>query len=182
MKLLLLRHMKTQYNRQGILQGKKDIPILAPREDQADAILLNKRILNDEKPFDHVLVSTLQRTRMTATLYVDSFAIEPLLDELDFGEYEGRKKSDLIREQPLWTSCPDLLTLGEPLGELENRVKKFVETYSAVTCPGSKILIFGHGAWIRALLSFVKTGSIREMNRMSVENNQIIQLMTTTGK
>lgn len=172
MELFILRHMQTDYNKRGILQGKRDIPIIRPDTGQDKIIRRNKKQMGDLAAFDHILVSTLQRTRMTAAYYVTTFTVEPLLDELDFGKYEGRKKEDLIHEQPLWTDRPDRLSLGEPLLNLEKRIRQFVEAYDSA----SKILLFGHGAWIRALVSWVHTGSIRGMNAIQVPNNELIRL------
>ena len=49
-----------------------------------------------------ILASTLKRTQQTAQMYGMNVVIEPLLDELDFGEFEGRPKEELtqgIREK-----------------------------------------------------------------------------------
>ena len=59
---------------------------------------MNQQTLNSFMPFDLILASTLKRTQQTAQMYGMNVVIEPLLDELDFGEFEGRPKEELIRE------------------------------------------------------------------------------------
>lgn len=172
MKITLLRHLKTEYNNLGIIQGRRDIPVLSPEGSVLEKIHKNMETIDASGPFDHILASRLKRTRMTAEFYRRSCTIEPLLDELDFGRYEGMEKKLLEKEQPLWTSHPEGLTLGEPLMDLKNRIMAFLEKYSN----SSNILIFGHGAWTRALISWINHGSIREMNRIDVSNNEIVQL------
>jgi len=170
--ILLLRHMQTQYNVQGILQGRRDTPILPPGPDQQVAIDENLKKIGSESNYTHVLASSLKRTWMTAKLYVNAYTVEPLLDELDFGEWEGKKKEEMIQAHPLWTDRPDLLTLGEPLNDLEKRVRAFLIKYESA----QSLLIFGHGAWIRALLSVHRFGSIQNMNKIIVPNNKLIFL------
>ena len=171
MELTILRHMQTPYNDQGILQGRRDIGILPPGPDQTKYIEANKKKLGDLTRFDFILVSSLRRTRETALIYSPDFLKEPLLDELDFGPYEGRPKADLLREQPLWESDPVSLVLGEPLIDLGNRVKAFVDKYQS----SDRVLAFGHGAWIRAMTSWHSKGSIKTMNHIHIPNNELMQ-------
>lgn len=173
MELILLRHMQTQYNVQGILQGRLDIPILPPGPDQQSVIEENKKRIS-QGSYTHILASSLKRTWLTAEFYVRSYVREPLLDELDFGKWEGHKKRDMIQALPQWIHQPDRLVLGEPILDLEKRIKTFLKKYASAT----RILIFGHGAWIRALLSVHRSGSIRDMNKIIVPNNKLFYLDT----
>lgn len=171
MELTILRHMQTPYNAQGILQGQRDIGILPPGPDQTKSIEANKEQLGDLTRFDFILVSSLRRTRETALLYTPDFLKEPLLDELDFGSYEGRSKADLLREQPLWESDPGSLVLGEPLTALLKRIQAFVDKYQSK----DRVLAFGHGAWTRAMTAWHSKGSIKTMNQIHIPNNRIMQ-------
>lgn len=171
MKIFLIRHLETAFNQKGVLQGRRDIPILPPSSKTREQISRNKELLEKEDGFDHILISRLKRTRMTAELYTDRpCTVEPLLDELDFGYYEGLKKEKLLSEQKLWLTDPASLTLGEPVLSLENRISQFLKKYK-----GAKtILAFGHGAWMRAFVSYVEHGNIGKMNSLEIANNQII--------
>ena len=46
----------------------------------------NQNNLSRLQPFDLILASTLKRTQQTAQMYGMNVVIEPLLDELDFGD------------------------------------------------------------------------------------------------
>lgn len=179
MKLVLVRHMKTHFNARGILQGRRDIPILDPTAQDLDQIRANLvKIRSNQGPgYDHVLASRLKRTQMTARRYGYAARVEPLLDELDFGGYEGRPKTQLIAEQPQWTTRPDLLVLGEALTDLEKRFTTFCKTYEK----SARVLVFGHGAWIRGLVSRVRSGSIQQMNLTDLPNNDVIILDILKG-
>ena len=80
----------------------------------------------------------------------------------------------MIQALPQWINQPDHLVLGEPILDLEKRVKAFSTKYE----PAPRILVFGHGAWIRALLSLHRYGSIRAMNKIMVPNNKLIFIET----
>ncbi len=97
MKIFLIRHLETAFNQKGVLQGRRDIPILKPSSKTQEQISRNRALLEEGDGFDHILISRLKRTRMTAELYTERHCtVEPLLDELDFGYYEGRKKETLL--------------------------------------------------------------------------------------
>lgn len=172
MQLTLIRHLETPYNIKGFLQGRQDIPILTPTTEQLLRIKKNKEQLHKSSEYHHTLVSSLKRTQMTAELYTESYKVEPLLDELNFGIWEGKKKAEMIKSCPGWLDKPDLLTLGEPLSDLEKRIKGFLLKYDSA----NKILVFSHGAWSRALISLHRFGNIRSMNTIHLPNNTLVHL------
>jgi broad specificity phosphatase PhoE len=174
MQLAIIRHLPTAWNKAGLLQGSKDIEIEEVSSENREKIAENKESIKNYQPFDLILTSSLVRTKQTANVYgFSDVHQEPLLNELNFGKYEGKEKSLLIEEnKELWLNDPGSLTLGEPLLELEKRVKMFVSNYNHC----SKVLAFGHGSWIRAAISIQKTGSITMMNKIAVQNNDFILL------
>ncbi|TKC13800.1 histidine phosphatase family protein [Robertmurraya kyonggiensis] len=170
MEITLIRHLPTEWNLQAKLQGKRDIPILSITEDDKNKIETNLRLL-EQKSYEFVLCSTLLRTQQTAQLYGYKALPEPLLDELDFGPFEGRSKEDLIMEYgSLWSENPRELVIGESLLNLEKRIISFLEKYKEAT----NILAFGHGSWIRALSSYYQYGHINQMNQVTFLNNELV--------
>ena len=130
-------------------------------------------------PFDLILASTLKRTQQTAQMYGMNVVTEPLLDELDFGKFEGRPKEELIKELgERWLEKPKRITLGESIIHLENRIVDFIKKYEGY----DNILVFGHGSWIRAFISLVQNGHINGMNRIHVPNNKCITLTFDVNK
>jgi broad specificity phosphatase PhoE len=176
MRVALIRHLPTESNRAGLLQGRLDPPILPPDDETRVRIEQNRASLQREFPdFDHVLVSSLRRTAMTADAYgyLGGSRAEPLLDELDFGPYEARPRSEMLAEiGDTWFEAPDTLTLGEPIAALGDRVRSLLAKYGKAR----NLLLFGHGAWLRALLSLVREGSLRGMNKLTIEHNALTVL------
>jgi broad specificity phosphatase PhoE len=169
-KLYLIRHLPTNWNKSGLLQGKRNIAIDHINESDESKILNNTETLKN-KEFDLILTSSLTRTKQTAIEYgYKKFEIEPLLDELDFGIYEGKHKSNLIKaSNGLWISNPSQLILGESLADFESRLRSFLISYSQF----NRILVFSHGAVIRALVSIKNNNNIDAMNKITVNNNSI---------
>jgi probable phosphoglycerate mutase len=173
MQITLIRHLSTEWNKKSWLQGRRDIGISPLTQEIKNAIEKNKRYLAVLSPFDLVLASTLKRTHQTALLYGYRAETEELLDELDFGSFEGISKARLLEQHGEdWLKNPKILILGESLQNLEERVKRFLCKYQGY----KNILLFGHGSWIRAFLSYQKYGDINQMNKIEVKNNECITI------
>lgn len=171
MELLLIRHLPTEWNKSGLLQGSQDIPLLPVHDEDLIKVEENKKMINSFYP-EIVVASGLIRTQQTAFHYgFHKPIIEPLVNELNFGKYEGFEKKQLVAVKE-WSSDPKSLTLGERLSDFEKRIILFLNTYNHY----ARILVFGHGAWIRALISLNRVGSIQEMNQVNVHNNELIYL------
>jgi broad specificity phosphatase PhoE len=173
MTLYLVRHLPTAWTRAGLLQGNRDLPILEPSEVDRTAIEGARTQLRHAEPIRAVLVSRLRRSQQTARAYgYEAVQVEPLLDELDFGPYEGRPRSELERASGgVWRTDPASVRLGEPLANLETRVRSFCRNYGE-----GQYLIFGHGAWLRALIAITHHGTIRAMNTFYIHTNQMVQM------
>ncbi|WHY83850.1 histidine phosphatase family protein [Neobacillus novalis] len=175
MQLTLIRHLPTEWNKQQKLQGRRDIEISFLTEEFQKGMDANQQVLQGLSPFDVVLASTLKRTQQTACLYGYKCEPEYLLDELDFGHFEGLPKEKLMLDfGEKWMNHPKELVLGESICNLEARIALFLEKYQGFR----NILVFGHGSWIRAMISYHKYGHINQMNKIVVENNACITLST----
>ena len=151
MKIVLIRHGETAWNRELRLQGRTDIP-LSPegitQMKQAGELL-------KALPFsiDKVVSSPLTRARQTAEILsealglpTDNIAIEPLFIERNFGAGEG------MRYEEAQTRYPDDNFPGmETVDELCARAEAAI-THCAQTYPGQNILVTAHGAMIRGVL------------------------------
>ncbi len=179
MVITLIRHLPTEWNKKKMLQGRKDIDISANSEENQAGIKQNQQWLQEIAPFEIVLASTLKRTQQTARLYGFGPEIEGLLDELDFGPFEGVPREKLIEMYGAqWVENPRELILGERIVNLENRVVSFLDKYQCY----SNILVFGHGSWMRALVSYYQNGDINKMNKITIQNNECITLRFSNQK
>jgi probable phosphoglycerate mutase len=175
MKLYIIRHLQTEWNKKSVLQGSHDLSILPPTSEEMLEIEQNKKwLIKQKNNFDLVFTSSLQRTQQTAAYYgFTHVVIEPLLNELNFGEYEGRSRDELITAVgESWFEDPREIILGEPISNLEFRIQSFLEKYKHY----KQLLIFAHGSWTRALISFVQFGNLKQMNQTIVKNNQLVEL------
>jgi broad specificity phosphatase PhoE len=171
MQITLVRHLPTEWNKKTWLQGRRDIELSPITDDLNNGIVENQQRLKTLAPFDIVLASTLKRTQQTAQVYGYKCETEALLDELDFGPFEGQLKEKLFEEfGDDWIRNPKELVLGESVNNLQERIVLFLDKYKLL----SNILVFGHGAWIRAMISYAQYGDINNMNQLTVGNNACI--------
>jgi len=175
MQVVMIRHLPTAWNLNGVLQGSQDISIAAVGPKVKKDIENNLEKLNKEYgAFDKIFVSRLVRTKQTAEVYGFNDVIEEsLLNELNFGDFEGRKKSELVATyQDKWFDDPESIVLGEPMTALKTRVLNFFKKYQDT----KKVLIFGHGNWIRSAMSLSQCQTLEKLNQIHLANNQLIQL------
>ncbi|SEH06009.1 histidine phosphatase family protein [Candidatus Venteria ishoeyi] len=173
MLLVMIRHLPTVYNQQGLLQGLRDESILPLAKEAQRQVTENQQRLMDLAPFDKILTSTLKRTAETAQHYQFQGELQqdPLLNELDFGLYEGKARVEMLAEVGEdWIDKPRDLVFGEPFIQLEQRVWSFLAKYQQYP----RILGFAHAAWLRALLSVIEIGSVQNMNHFQIANNTLV--------
>ena len=165
--LTLVRHLKTSWNSEGKLQGRADISILP---DQADTIRRLKRSLKASS-YDLVFTSQLGRTQETAIAcgYGDRAEASELLNEIDFGDWEGRPASEL-RSTTSWMDNPREVELGESFDRFVARVTLFLR--QLLEYGEGRVLVFGHGAWIRCGIALIEKGQPGSMNRVVIEHGE----------
>ncbi len=94
--ICFIRHGRTAWNEEGRIQGHTDIP-LSPRGRAEMAALTVPAALADAR----VVTSPLSRARETARLLgLTGATTDHRLMELGLGEWEGRIRADLAREDP----------------------------------------------------------------------------------
>jgi len=174
MQFIFIRHLPTAWNQEELLQGQQDTDILPLDAEQQRKIAVNQHQLRQYGSFDVILTSTLKRTRQSAQHYQinpNQIVAEPLLNELNFGHFEGKKKELLIKELgKQWQEDPRDLILGESLVQLQQRIQQFIEKYQDY----QKVLCFAHGAWLRAFISIQQHGNLSTMNQFMIPNNELI--------
>lgn len=146
----LVRHGVTDWNQEGRMQGKNDIPLNA--EGRRQAGLLGKRMAGEE--WDYIYSSDLARARETADIIARHMGktvegYDPLLSERAFGLLEGTTEQERItRWGPDWRSM-DLG--GEAREAVIERGMGFLKEMDQ-RHPDKRILLVSHGALIGALV------------------------------
>ena len=144
----LARHGETAWSLTGQHTGLTDLPLT--ERGQRTARQLGERLKG--LAFAKVLTSPLQRARHTCELagFAAVAGVDPDLVEWDFGEYEGRRTSDIRAECPNW----QLFRAGCPGGESQQQVatradRDFACAQSTQTsCCFPADISFGH--WLAA--------------------------------
>lgn len=106
-----------------------------------------------------VQASPRERARETAAAIADVHAvpceIAPALDEIDLGEWTGRRFADLAAD-PRWQDWNTARSLtrppgGESMGEVQARIVDHIERIRSRLCDGRAVLV-SHGDVIKAAL------------------------------
>jgi probable phosphoglycerate mutase len=145
-RLYLARHGDTAWTDSHRHTGRTDVPLTPEGEE-------NARRLGEALPpvsFVRVFTSPLQRAARTCALagFGDVAEIDPDLLEWDYGRYEGKLTSDIVRERPGWElfrdGCPD----GETARDVAARADRFIRRAQELD---GDVLAFSSGHIIRMI-------------------------------
>lgn len=179
MKLYLVRHGETDWNKARKIQGQVDIPL---NEFGIHLAEETGKGLKDI-PFDICFTSPLCRARQTAEIILKGRNIpivdEPLIMEMAFGEYEGKCCSSQGWELPenfhRFFDGPEKYEApegGENFEQVKIRVGKFLERIAADdTLKDSSILVTTHGAALAGMLNYMKKEPISNYWGQGVHKN-----------
>lgn len=148
--LYWLRHGATDWNEQGLIQGRTDRPLLDSTRESLKNLQLPPPL-----PVLPVTASPLSRARETALLLTGREPkLESRLIERAFGEHEGKPAADVIRE-PVppswgWETIDEAPAKGETLREVRTRLESLLRELGAA---GEDRLLVTHKGVLYALIS-----------------------------
>jgi probable phosphoglycerate mutase len=142
----LARHGNTAWTMTGQHTGLTDLPLTANGESNARR--LGERLQG--MTFAKVFTSPLQRAVRTCELAGFGAVAEtdPDLVEWDYGQYEGLRSAEILRQRPDWQLFRDGAPGGESPAQISERAERVVKRVRAV--PGN-VLLFSSGHFIRVL-------------------------------
>ncbi len=161
MRLYIIRHGETEWNKIKRLQGQTDIPLA----EEGIRLARETGIGMKDIPIDLVISSPLTRAVQTAQLLTEGRDIPILTDrriiEISFGEWEGQcifdsevlppDFRDLFYNDPLHCICPPK---GETFDAVRRRTGEFYrDLLKKEEYTDKNILISTHGAASRCLLT-----------------------------
>ncbi len=154
MRLYLIRHGETEWNRDGKLQGRIDIPLDETGRKQAE-------LLRDELSgidFDVCIASPLKRARETAEIIMDGkckIVFDERIIERDFGEFEGmlvKDWEDSAGDVDTWDIKLNWGERGyEPARQVLVRAKEFLADVRGKYPPSYCVAVVAHGSLLKAL-------------------------------
>ena len=157
LRLVLVRHAQTDWNREGRYQGWRDTPLSETGRVQAEAA---GRLLASQ-PLAAVWSSPLQRARETAAAIAAPQRLgvreDGAFKEMRFGDWEGLTRDEVSARFPAeyraWGETPHLVTLpgGETLAEVRQRVLHGLEDLREAH-DGQTVCLVAHGISIRMLI------------------------------
>lgn len=144
-RVVLVRHGETSWSRQRRHTGRSDIAL--DEEGRRRAAVLAP-ILADVPVDALVLTSPLRRARDTAELAGLGGRAQVCDDlvEWDYGDYEGRRTSDIRAEIPGWTVWTHPIVGGESLEQVGARADRVI---TRVTDHGGLAVLFSHAHLLR---------------------------------
>jgi len=142
----LARHGETAWTLTGQHTGLTDLPLTERGE-------LNARRLGERLrgiPFAKVFTSPLRRAMRTCELAGFGAVAETDRDlvEWNYGQYEGRRTVDILRERPDWELFRDGCPGGESPLEIAARADRVVKRVRAVA---ANVLLFSSAHFLRVL-------------------------------
>lgn len=172
--VLVARHGETTWNNLGRYQGRlqSELSELGKRQGMALA-----DALEDEKPrIERIVSSPLVRCTATAQFAADrlglSVEVDERLIEIGHGDWEGRLRDDIMREEPdnwyLWKNKPTAITFstGDNVQKVAERWDSFIseQRFEVPT------LVVTHDAVVRCALCLAQGLSLDDMWKMPMEN------------
>lgn len=168
MKIYIIRHGETDWNKQKRMQGRSDISLNDYGRELA-------RITRDglNVSFDYIFSSPLRRAVETAEILRGTgdakIVTDERLYEISFGEYEGMYPDERPKEFMLFFDRPEEykpVNGGESYQSLCRRTRDFIENTLMPLSENNKdanVLISGHGAMNKALMMYLKNLEIKDI-------------------
>ena len=149
--LILWRHGQTDYNRQGRIQGRVDIPLNDIGREKAQRAADGIAALGPTRIVSSPLVRARATAEVLASLTGVGVDIDTRLAEKSFGDWEGLKAVDIKAQWPehyaTWRAGGDLPQFRiEGRRETAERVGEALKAITAGVAEGEVVVAVSHGA------------------------------------
>jgi broad specificity phosphatase PhoE len=179
-RVLLVRHGETDWNKAHRFQGRSNVPLNRDGRDQARALAVALR----HEPITAIYSSPLLRARETARIIKAFHPSAPLLQaeglaEMDLGDFEGMLAQQWAEEYPdfrkAWIETPLSVTMpgGESIREVQARAMDTLERITTHYQPESTLLVCGHSFVNRAILCHVLNLSLERFREVRQETSAL---------
>lgn len=175
MKLVLVRHGRSEANAKGLLAGRADgVALDETGRGQAAALREPLSRLNDSAAYHSPILRCLETAQLAGLSQA-----QPLegLTECDYGEWTNRSLKDLV-DEPLWRQVqqqpstarfPD----GESMEQMRARVIGAVDHMRGQHPKGRIVIAVSHGDPIKAIIADALAMDFDEFQRIHVAPGSI---------
>jgi len=182
-KLILLRHLQSQWNKENRFTGWTDIPL------SEEGIKSAKEVAEKLAGFkiDKVYTSPLIRNKETVSLILENLGrkylpvvIDKALDERNYGILQGLNKDEMKEKygeeqvrlwRRSWNQAPPE---GESLEDVFNRVVPFFKKYiEADLKQGKNVLVVASHNSLRALVKYLENISEEDVINLEIPTGGI---------
>lgn len=179
--VLIIRHPESAWNRKGIYQGQRDIPLSALGRLQAELVAARLR----HEPLTGVVCSPLRRARVLAQAIARYHHLTPhpddRLTEISHGTWEGMTRHEAEQRFPemyqTWIEQPHEVTFpgGESLHDVHHRSVAPVE--DILSRPGDETwVVVTHDTVARLVVAAAQEQPVVGFSSVSLENAGITTL------
>jgi probable phosphoglycerate mutase len=179
MRLVLIRHAHSESNAAGVLSGRiPNVHLSAKGVKQSEQ--LSQRL--GSFPIAQMRISPMERCFETVSPWINEFVlatnpkfeplIDPMLNEVDYGDWSGKRLATLSRKKEWKTvqESPSRMYFpgGEGIAAMQARVMKSV--HEAASLPDSKVAVFvSHGDVIKSIVASALGMHLDEFQRIIID-------------
>jgi len=184
-KLILLRHLQSQWNLENKFTGWTDVPL--SKEGTESAKEVAKKLMGFE--IDKVYTSPLIRNKETVSLILEYLGkknlpviIDKALDERNYGKLQGLNKDEVKKQygeeqvklwRRSWNQAPPG---GESLKDVSKRVLPFLKKYIEKDLKkGKNVLIVASHNSLRALIKYIEKINSKDIIGLEIPTGAVIE-------
>lgn len=179
MRLIIVRHGESEWNKIGRYQGQEDAPLSDLGRQQAEALAHRLK----RETLDMIYASPLQRAANTARAIAEfhpnvPFLSEPALLEIHHGDWQGLYSKDVksqyggeLREWQMYPTRSQMPN-GESFSNILKRVVDFKEKLQAERF-GQTVLLSTHDVVVKILVADALGINMDRINRLWITNASI---------
>ena len=179
MKLHLVRHGETEWNKLGRFQGQQDIALnlrgLAQAKETARAMADDGVIALYSSPLQRTMQVANEISRLTSVPVVPL----PGVKELNLGELEGVTGEEMRTIWPdvysAWSQDPGTLSMpkGESLSQLQDRAWRSLQEVEKAHSGDDVIVVVSHNFAIRTMIHKVLGLPLTNFHRLSLDLSSV---------
>jgi probable phosphoglycerate mutase len=187
LRVLLIRHGETAWNREGRWQGHANVPLAPEGAEQAERLAIWLRETHPDLVAVHS--SDLDRATETARRIAVAYGLEPVVDplwrEMDVGEWSGLGRASIesrfAEEWQRIVAGEDLPRGGgETFAGFTRRILRGLETLAALR-PAGTVAVVTHGGVIRAALLHLQGLPFARLREIARVGNTAFAELTRDG-